>query len=348
MQDKDYLRRCIEVAQLGGKNARPNPLVGALIVYNDRIIGEGFHERYGGPHAEVNAINSVKTEDKSLLEQSTIYVTLEPCCHYGNTPPCSDLIIKHKIPRVCIAEIDPTEKVNKKGIQKLQDHGIEVVIIEIPNNNCTTEFKVINLLKRPFVQLKFAKSKDNFMGQKDRQIWLSNNTSNIFTHKLRSYTDAILVGTNTALTDNPSLTLRNYPGNNPLRVLLDRTGRTPLTHTLLSDELPCIIFTEKEREIENKDKQQLLIDFSSDTFIETLLEQLYKLGIYHLMVEGGAAVLKSFVKSNYWDEAVVINTEKVLSEGIKAMNINGEVKNRYLLEGDEVLVIKPTRKRNSL
>lgn len=339
MQDKDYLRRCLDLAILGGKHVRPNPLVGAVIVYNNRIIGEGYHEKYGGPHAEVNAINSLKAEDEPLLSKSTIYVSLEPCCHYGNTPPCTDLIIKHRIPRVCIAEVDPTEKVKSKGIQKLRDHGIHVDVIEIHGNYSTAEFRAINLSSRPFVQLKFAKSKDNFMGQKESQIWLSNDTSSIFTHKLRSYTDAILVGTNTALLDNPSLTLRNYPGNAPKRILLDRTGRIPLTHSLLSDAIPSIIITENKRDLANKNKQQIYIDFSSDNFIKHLLEKLYQLGIHHLMVEGGGAVLKSFVKANCWDEAVVINTQKILNDGIRAINITGKLKSKYLLGNNEVAVI---------
>jgi len=340
MQDRDYLIRCTELAKLGGKAARPNPHVGAIIVHNKRIIGEGFHKVYGGPHAEVNAVESIAEEDKQYLPQSTIYVSLEPCCHFGKTPPCTNLIIKNKIARVCIAEIDPTLKVNSKGINQLRANGIKVDVIPIPQNDAIAEFKINQLKQRPFVQLKFAKSRDNFIGQSGKQVWLSNDLSNSFTHKLRSYTDAILIGTNTALVDNPALTLRNYPGKQPLRIVLDRVGKIPLSHTLLSDSLPCIIFTESKRELPSKIKQQIEIDFSAENIIEIILKKLFDMGIYHLMVEGGAALLKSFVTSGIWDEAVVINTPKVLGTGIKSININGKIKSSYRMNGDKIVVVK--------
>lgn len=339
MQDKDYLLRCLDLAMTSGKSVRPNPHVGAVIVYNNRIIGEGCHEHFGGPHAEVNAVKSVKEQDRKFLSQSTIYVSLEPCCHTGNTPPCTDLIIEQKIPRVCIAAVDPTDKVNGKGIKRLQENGVEVKFIDIPTNHLTSVFKTNILKKRPYIQLKFAKSKDNFIGQKDKQIWLSNETSRIFTHKLRSYSDAILIGTNTAIIDNPSLTLRDYPGNAPQRVILDRTGKIPISHTLLSDAFPCIIFTENFRSLPEV-KQQIKIDFSSPVFIDNLLKELFNLNIYHLMVEGGATLFKSFVKLNLWDEAHVINTKKMLYSGVKAININGRIRERYNLDGDELFVIE--------
>ncbi len=340
MQDKDYLIRCIELAKLGRKEVRPNPHVGSVIVYNSRIIGEGYHQTHGGPHAEVNAINSVAEEDKQFLTQSTMYVSLEPCCHFGITPPCTNLIIKNKIPRVCIAEIDPTQKVNSKGIDQLKANGIEVDVIPIPHNNTIAEFRVNQLKKRPFVQLKFAKSKDNFIGQKDCQVWLSNDASSIFTHKLRSYTDGILIGTNTALVDNPALTLRHHRGKQPLRIVLDREGKIPLSQTLLADSLPCLIFTATKRNIENKVKNQIVVDFSSENIIETILKKLFDMGIYHLMVEGGVSLLKSFVSAGLWDEAVVINTPKTLETGIKAVNINGQIKSSHRIDKDIIQIIQ--------
>jgi diaminohydroxyphosphoribosylaminopyrimidine deaminase/5-amino-6-(5-phosphoribosylamino)uracil reductase len=346
MQDKDYLLRSIELALASGKSVRPNPHVGAVIVYQNRIIGEGFHEHFGGPHAEVNAVNSVKEQDRKFLSKSTIYVTLEPCCHTGNTPPCTDLIIEHKIPRVCIAEVDPTEKVKNKGIKRLKDNGVEVEIIDISTNHLTAVFKANILKKRPYIQLKFAKSKDNYIGQKDNQIWLSNETSRIYTHKLRSYTDAILIGTNTAIIDNPSLTLRDYPGSAPQRVILDRTGKIPESHILLSDELPCVIFTEEHRSLPDL-KQQIKIDFSSPDFLDNLLKELFNLNIYHLMVEGGATLFKSFVKLNLWDEAHVITTKKMLYSGVKAININGRIRDKYNLDGDELYVIENEKSTDS-
>lgn len=340
MQDKDYLIRCLHLAKLSGKSVRPNPHVGAVIVYNDRIIGEGFHEKYGGPHAEVNAINSVLEKDKIFLIKSTIYVSLEPCCHTGNTPPCTDLIIKNKIPRVCIAEVDPSDKVNSKGIQILRQNGIEVNVIEIPTNELTAPFKVNQLLKRPYIQLKFAKSKDNYIGYKDKQIWLSNETSKVFTHKLRAYTDAVLIGTNTAIIDNPALTLRAYPGNAPARVVLDRTGRIPIENLLLSDSLPCIIFTENVRPLVRNNKRQIKINFSSPDFINTMLLELYRLNIFHVMIEGGATILKAFISANLWEEAVIIQTPKVLNTGIKAPNINGRIRSTIQSNEDQILIVE--------
>lgn len=340
MQDKDYLIRCIELAKLGGKLVRPNPQVGAVIVHENRIIGEGYHKAFGDSHAEVNAINSVAQEDRQYLPKSTIYVSLEPCCHFGNTPPCTDLIIKNKIPKVRIFEVDPTQKVNGKGIEQLRQNGIEVKIIPLSTSSPSEIFKINQLKKRPFVQLKFAKSRDNFIGQKGAQVWLSNDKSNIFTHKLRAYTDAILVGTNTAIIDNPTLNLRNYPGKSPKRVVLDREGKIPKSHTLLSDSDPCIIFTETPRKHLIKVKQQIVIDFSSESFIDDLLKKLFEMQIYHLMVEGGAALIKSFVKTQNWDEAVIINTSIELLTGIKAINLNGVLVKDYQLGEDKVHVIR--------
>lgn len=340
MRDKDYLKRCLQLARNGGKAARPNPLVGAVIVHNDCIIGEGFHRQFGGPHAEVNAVNSVDDEDKKYLAESTIYVSLEPCCHFGNTPPCTNLIIENKIPRVCIAEIDPSQKVNSKGIKQLEDHGISVEIIPIENNHLLDEFKVYQFQKRPFVQIKFAKSKDNFLGTHDRQIWLSNDFSKVFTHKMRAYTDAILIGTNTAVIDNPSLTLREHPGTQPLRVVLDREGRIPLSHTLLSDNLPCLIITQRPRNHGKLHKEEVVLNFSDENFLNVLLEELYKRGIYHLTVEGGAQMHKSFLAQNLWDEALVISTPKLIGAGVKAPNINGTLKEKYKFGEDKIALIK--------
>ncbi len=345
MQDKDYLHRCFELAKLAGRKARPNPRVGAVIVYKDRIIGEGYHKVYGGPHAEVNAVKSVREEDRQYLTESTMYVSLEPCCHFGITPPCTDLIIRNKIPRVCIAEIDPTQKVNSKGVNIMKSHEITVDIIPIDDNDIISEFKVNQLKQRPFVQLKFAKSADNYMGQKDKQVWLSNDISSIYTHKLRAYTDAVLVGTNTTLIDNPALTLRNYPGRQPLRVVMDRANKIPESHKLLSDNLPTLIFTEQKRTLSSPTtiKEQFEIDFSSENFIEILLNKLFTMDIFHVMVEGGASLLKSFLRSGFWDEAVVINTPKTLSTGIKAPNINGKIKDHFNLDEDKILVLEPSK-----
>ena len=340
MQDSDYLKRCIALAQKGGSHVRPNPQVGAVVVYDNKIIGEGYHARYGGPHAEVNAINSVIEDSKKYLSESTIYVSLEPCCHFGLTPPCTDLIIRNKLKRVCIAELDPTFKVNQKGVNRLITHGVEVDIVKISDNYAISEFIANQIHERPFIQLKFAKSSDHYIGKKDEQVWLSSKTSNIFTHKLRAYTDGILVGTNTALIDNPSLTLRNYPGNFPKRILLDRSGRVPESHDLLSDGIGCILITENLRPNLGKEIEQVNLDFDSENFLEELLKALFDRGIHHLIVEGGAKLLKSFLKANLWDEAVIIECPVELKEGIKAPNINGKLIKTLQLEQDNISIIR--------
>ncbi|MDF1694990.1 MAG: bifunctional diaminohydroxyphosphoribosylaminopyrimidine deaminase/5-amino-6-(5-phosphoribosylamino)uracil reductase RibD [Saprospiraceae bacterium] len=341
MHDRHYLQRCLDLAKLGGSKVRPNPMVGAVILYKGKILGEGYHKEYGGPHAEVNAVNSVKIEDQYLLTKSTLYVSLEPCCHSGKTPPCTDLIIRHKIPKVVIAQLDPSEKVHSKGVQKLQDHGIEVKLIEMKHIDHIAEFKAVHIHHRPFVQLKFAKSKDNYLGISDKQVWLSNDISSIYSHRLRANTDAILVGTNTAVIDNPSLTLRNYPGKAPLRIVLDRTGRIPKTHALLSDNLKTLVITETHRKNLNNHKMQWILDFESENFVDELLSKLLNFNIYHLLIEGGASMHKTFISKKIWDEAVIIQTEKILESGIKAPHLNGRLKKQYTIDNNEIFVVSP-------
>ncbi len=337
MENK-YLNRCCEIAKLGIRTTKSNPMVGAVIVYNNRIIGEGYHKIFGQSHAEVNALNSIKAIDKIHLPKSTMYVSLEPCSHHGKTPPCVDAIISSGIKTVVIGCLDPTKKSNGKGQQYLEENNIAVTIA---NNhvNCIELMKTfsINIIdKRPISILKFAKSKDNFFGKIDKQVWLSNKKTSILTHKLRSESDGILIGTNTAIIDNPSLTLRNYPGLQPLRIVLDKSHRIPISHTLLSDDLPTLIITDTVRSGLKKEKQQLIIDFESDEFLSNLLTALYQKEIYRLMVEGGSKLLKSFLKKNLWDEALIINTPHALHQGIKAPNITGILIDSYKIEDDEI------------
>jgi diaminohydroxyphosphoribosylaminopyrimidine deaminase/5-amino-6-(5-phosphoribosylamino)uracil reductase len=342
MQDNIYFQRCFDLAKLGNSQARPNPRVGSVIVYNDRIIGEGYHKIKDSHHAEVNAVQSVKYDDRHLLEKSTIYISLEPCHHYGATPPCVDLIVQQNIPKIRIALPDPTEKVYYKSIEKLRNLGRDVTVLESSDQakNLISEFEVVNLKKRPFIQIKMAKSADNFIGKEDGQVYLTNQFTNVFTHKLRAYTDAILIGTNTALIDNPTLSLRHFPGNQPTRVVLDREGKLPNDLTLLSDDHQTIIVSEKKDYPLKENKSLIILDFSAEDFLKNLSVELLRQDIFHLMVEGGAQLIKSFIKAKLWDEAIVINTLQKLNGGTKAPNIHGRLYSKFMVDSDTVNIIK--------
>jgi len=342
LSDQLIFRRCFELARLGGSTTRPNPMVGCVLAHKDRIIGEGYHQRYGENHAEVNAVASVTAEDQSLISKSTAYVSLEPCHHYGNTPPCVDLLIRREVKNVKIALVDPTEKVHQKSIAKLRDSGATV---EVTTSQMATdliaEFDAVHIQKRPFIQLKFAKSKYNKMGTDDQQVALSNSYSNTYTHGLRAYTDAILVGTNTAIVDDPALTVRHVDGPQPLRVVLDRLGRLTPKLQLLSDEHSTLILTELEKYPIETSKEVVQIDFDQEDFIQRLCNLLLERGVFHLMVEGGQAILKSFLRASLWDEAVIISTQHPLAEGKTAPNINGRKIKSYNFDGDRVEHVRP-------
>ncbi len=341
--DNLYFERCFDLASMGGKHVRPNPNVGCVLVYQDRIIGEGYHQKYGESHAEVNAIRSVSSDDVHLLSQCTLYVSLEPCCHEGITPPCTDIILKSKIPTVKIALSDPSEKVNKKGIKILEDYRVDVHVYPPSDRarDTISQFVTNFIHNRPYVQLKFAKSKDNFIGNHTSQVKLTSDLTDIYTHKMRGFTDAILIGTNTAQVDNPSLTIRHCHGDQPQRIVLDRQGKLSRSLTLLSDDLPTIIITETKRKDIPSHKKQIILDFSKDQFLEFLLIELYNRKIYHLMVEGGSKLLRSFIKKGLYDEAVIINTPVFLKEGISAPNINGRLISKLKIQEDEIFVLKP-------
>lgn len=348
LDDESYLARCYDLAKLSGRDARPNPRVGSVIVYNDRIIGEGYHQKYGMSHAEVNAVASVELEDRHLLPLSTIYVSLEPCHHYGKTPPCVDLILKERIQTVVIGIADPYEEVNSKSILKLKDNGIEVRISEAQQvpHELINEFYVNNILKRPYIQLKWAMSADHFVGSLDHQVHLTGKETNMYTHKLRGYTDGIMIGTNTALTDNPLLTQRNYAGPSPIRIVLDRTGRLPQSLSIYKDDLPTVTVTDLMTDINCMQKETISVDFSSETLISDLLASLFERGIRHLMVEGGATLLQSFIKQELWDEVVVISTSRVMYGGVKAPHIEGRMIAELIVGCDHIRIVKPISQRD--
>ena len=323
MEEEKYMRRCIELAGNGLCNVSPNPMVGAVIVCDGRIIGEGYHIRCGEAHAEVNAIRSVK--DESLLKRSTIYVSLEPCSHYGKTPPCADLIIEKQIPRIVIGCQDPFSEVAGRGIQKLRDAGREVTvgILEKECKHLIRRFITFNTLHRPFITLKWAESADHFIDIErtdGKPVILSSPLSSMLVHKKRAEADAIMVGRRTALLDNPSLTVRNWYGRNPIRIILDRTLSLPKDLQIFDGEIPTLIFTEKERP-EKKNVTYTTIDFSHNPLIQ-IMKELYQRKIQSLLVEGGSQLLQSFIDNELWDEAFIEKCPSRLHSGVKAPEIS--------------------------
>ena len=323
MEEEKYMRRCIELAKNGLCNVAPNPMVGAVIVCDGRIIGEGYHVRCGEAHAEVNAIRSVK--DESLLKRSTIYVSLEPCSHYGKTPPCADLIIEKQIPRIVIGCRDPFSKVAGRGIQKLQNAGREVIVgvLEEECLHLIRRFITFNTLRRPFITLKWAESADRFIDIEridGNPALLSSPLTSMLVHKKRAENTAIMVGRRTALLDNPSLTVRNWYGPNPIRIVLDRNLSLPNDLQIFNGEVPTLVFTEKEHP-EEKSVSYITIDFGHNP-PKLIMEELYQRNIQSLLVEGGSQLLQSFIDNELWDEAYIEKCPKRLYSGVKAPEIS--------------------------
>lgn len=331
------MQRAIELAKLGTKTVNTNPKVGSVLVHRDRIIGEGYHMKYGEGHAEVNCIESVRKEDQHLITESRIYVTLEPCHHQGKTPPCVDLIIKNNIKEVIIGVTDPNPKVGGQSIAKLKSIGVSVVegICQEECFNLIRPFIKSMNQKLPWVHLKFAKSKYNYMAAVDGQVWLSTPQSKLYVHTLRSDVDAIMIGSNTAKVDDPSLTTRLVDGDHPIRIVLDRQGALSRDLKVFSDGHPTIYVTSQGRTLPEF-VTVLIHDFEQENHLEKLLSQLYCLDIYSILIEGGLTLLKSFSKSNLWDEATVINTQHELDSGMKAPNLNGGLTKRIQCGSDEI------------
>ena len=330
-----YIKRCIQLAKNGFPLAMPNPSVGAVIVFEDKIIGEGYTSPYGGNHAEVNAINSVK--DKSLLSKSTIYVSLEPCSHFGKTAPCSDLIIKHKIPNVVIGTIDPNDKVAGTGIKRLIENGTDVTvgILEKDCNQLNKRFFTFHKKKRPYIILKWAESQDGFIAplNKDRQepVWISNEYSRQLVHKWRSEEQTILVGTKTVLDDNPKLDVRDWSGANPIRIILDRTGKITKEYFVKDEKTKTIIITEREKSISSENCIYENAIFDSE-LTKKIAHISYKYGIQSILIEGGTLTLQSFIDDNFWDEARIFIGNLHLKGGIKAPHLNENFQLRKIKE----------------
>lgn len=314
--------RAIELAKLGMGQVAPNPMVGCVIVHNGLIIGEGYHRKYGEAHAEVNAIRSVKNQE--LLCQSTMYVTLEPCSHFGKTPPCADLVVEMKIPKVVVGSLDPNEKVSERGIQKLKDAECEVVtgVLEDECIRMNRRFMTFHQKSRPYIILKWAQTEDGFIdrtrGETEfgQPTWITNDLSRIAVHKMRSDEAAILVGTKTVLKDNPSLTVREWNGNHPLRMVLDRRGILPETCAMLDQSTETIVFTESEME-SKPNLEYVRISFKAG-MLQEINSILSQRGIQSLLVEGGKSLLESYMREGLWDEARIYIGNARFGSGIKA------------------------------
>ena len=321
------MQRCINLARNGVGRTAPNPMVGCVIVHKNRIIGEGYHVEYGTAHAEVNAVASVKNPE--WLRECTLYVNLEPCAHYGKTPPCSDLILDKKIPHVVIGTVDPFAEVAGKGIEKLRNGGIKVDV-GVLQEECrwlNRRFFTFHEKRRPYVILKWAQSPDGYTdaertsGMNESPIRISGIMAGIQVHKMRTEEAAILIGTETALKDNPRLTARYWSGSSPLRVVIDRTGRLPGNLHVFDGETSTLVFTEIRRESSpNLIFRQ--IDFYGNVPARILME-LHQMNIQSLIIEGGTITLQRFIDSNLWDEAHIYSGNKMLFSGTKAPLVSG-------------------------
>lgn len=332
-REEKFMARALDIARRGEGKVSPNPLVGAVIVYEDKIIAEGWHEYYGGPHAEVNAINQVSDE---VLSKSEIYVSLEPCSHFGKTAPCSDLIISKKIPKVFVSIKDPNPLVAGKGIKKMEMEGINVEtgILEEDGRWVNRRFLTRIEKKRPYIILKWAQSADGFIaGENGEPIKISNNISQIYSHKLRVQEDAILIGTQTAIKDNPSLSSRNYIGSNPIRLTFDFQNRINTDSNILNSEAQTIIYTfNREEKIDSN--TWLSLNQQKD-IIKQVLDDLYSRNINSVIIEGGTKTLNKFLYSKIYDEIHVFKGDLNIKKGIIAPEIDLErARSQKILKSD--------------
>lgn len=342
IEDEKYLFRCLELASKQRRLAFPNPSVGAIIVHNNRIIGEGATSPYGGAHAEVNALKSVK--NKELLSEATLYVTLEPCAHYGKTPPCSLAIIEHKIPRVVIGSTDPFEAVNGKGIALLREAGVDLKIgvLKKECDDSHREFFLFHQQQRPYITLKWAQSKDGFIDrhrttEKKGINWITQPATQALTHQWRHEHMGIAVGTNTAIVDQPSLTTRAFKGQNPTRIVLDRNLQLLSNHPLLSDESTTLILNE-HKEQKKGTNHFIAVDFSK--IPNEICRIAYEHRLLSVMIEGGAQLLRSFIDQNLWDEARILTGDIEFTDGLPAPKLDGLTTDRFWFGEDHVQIIR--------
>lgn len=321
--DERFMRRALELALLGKGSVSPNPLVGCVVVHNGTIVGEGWHRQYGEAHAEVNAVNSVA--DKSLLSESTVYVTLEPCSHFGKTPPCADLLITYGVKKVVISNVDPNPLVDGGGIKKLRQAGIETVtgILEKEGRELNKRFFCAMEKKRPYIILKWAQTADGFLAKENYDSkWISNAHSRQLVHKWRSEEDAVLVGTKTVFHDNPQLNVREWTGRNPTRIVIDRFLKLSTKLRLFDRSQPTLVYNLLKHE---EHPNLILVRLDEHNFLNELITDLYKRKIQSVVVEGGAQTLQHFMDTGLWDEARVFTSHHTFGKGIRAPHLQGNL-----------------------
>lgn len=353
MQEKEkYMRRCLELAGQALGRTFPNPMVGAVIVHNGRIIGEGYHHESGKPHAEINAIYSVK--DKSLLTESTLYVNLEPCSHYGKTPPCTDAILRYKIPHVVIGTADPDARVNGKGILRLQESGckVETGILEQECRYLNRRFFTYHTRCRPWVILKWAQTRDGFIDKLRRSdeegpLWITDEFCRLLVHKWRTEEQAILVGTRTALLDNPRLNARLWPGRQPIRLVMDRNCKLPVSLNLFDGKQETWIFTEGNFPQSTFRERIRLIKADFNHLPESILSELYNLEIQSVIIEGGAETIRYFVEAGFWDEARIFTGNLRFGNGVPAPAVSGKKLKEFSLGANMLEIIYNLPERTS-
>jgi diaminohydroxyphosphoribosylaminopyrimidine deaminase/5-amino-6-(5-phosphoribosylamino)uracil reductase len=332
---EQYMQRCLQLALKGLGNVSPNPMVGCVIVHDNKIIGEGHHQKYGEAHAEVIAINSI--QDKSLLKSATLYVSLEPCNHFGKTPPCADLILKYGIPNVVIGVQDPFEKVNGSGIKKLVDTGVRITtgILENECRELNKRFFTFHQQKRPYIILKWAQSKDGFIGKKNQSVRISNELTRIINDTWRTQEDAVVIGGETARVDNPHLTVRTIEGRNPTRIVLSKSGELPYNSNLFDESAPTLIYSNNNSQYANCET----VVMPDKNNLDFLLSDLHRRNIQSMIVEGGSTVLNQFIQEDKWDEIRIFESEDMLKDGILAPRIDTAISSAEQIDNNQLKII---------
>jgi len=336
-KDEKFIKRCLFLARKGLGNTSPNPMVGSVLVHNGLVIGEGYHKEYGKEHAEVNAINTVI--DKSKLQESTLYVNLEPCSHFGKTPPCVDLIIKYQIPTVVIGSVDDNPNIKGKGIEKLIKNGCEVTlgVLEEECRELNKRFYIFHNKKRPFIILKWAQTIDGFIAPTpSKQEWITGQQSKVTVHQWRAEESAILVGTNTVLIDNPALTVREWVGKNPIRVILDFNNKLNNNLKVFDNDADTLVYNYTNEGLQ--DNCEFIKLEKEGASLNLIMADLYHRGIGSIIIEGGKKILDSFIEMGLWDEARIFTGNKSFGEGMPAPDLNCKpVNNEYI--GDDLLEV---------
>jgi len=366
MTHENYMQRCLDLAQNGMRAAMPNPSVGAVLVHDGRIIGEGHTSPYGGPHGEVNCINSVKDSDRHLIPDATLYVSLEPCSHYGKTPPCCDLIIKHQIKNIFVGTADPHEKVSGNGIRKLRDSGNNVIVgvLEKECRESNRRFFTFHEKRRPYIILKWAESADGFLSPKKRltiyegtgkpdsvedkkPVWITNPYSRQLVHKWRSEEAAIVVGTQTVIDDNPELGVRDWTGTNPVRIVMDQHNRIDHNYLVKNLKIKTIVLT-AQHNLTNLDNLLYEIVPFNENLPHTILEVLHRHGLLSVIIEGGSQTLQTFIDAGLWDEARIFKGPASFSEGTKAPHFNAAVYKKHTIQQDQLLTYLNNGEHNNI